>query len=129
MKVFLNHLNSINAYFQFTMETESEGHLPFLDNLYLNARSHHHPSSKQSALSTLLHRATALCDQDSLHAELEFLKDYFKRNGYNDRQIHRVLNLHPNYNQHDDRRDTVAFLNFVGTVFNRISRVLSLHNI
>ncbi|XP_033607053.1 uncharacterized protein LOC117282253 [Cryptotermes secundus] len=129
------------------METESEEHLPFLDidiyrrpdgslghreyrkpthtNLYLDARSHHHPSSKQAALSTLVHRARALCDQDSLRGELEFLKDIFRRNGYNDRQIHRALNRRPNHNQHDDRRDTA----FVGTIFNRISRMLSRHNI
>ncbi|PNF33864.1 hypothetical protein B7P43_G07226 [Cryptotermes secundus] len=65
------------------METETEGHLPFLDidiyrrpdgslghrvyrksthtNLYLNAAFHHHPSNKQAALSTLVHRARALC--------------------------------------------------------------------
>jgi hypothetical protein len=28
---FLNHRNSIHQCIQFTMETESEGHLPFLD--------------------------------------------------------------------------------------------------
>jgi hypothetical protein len=84
------------------METEREGHLPFLDididiyrrpdgslghrvyhkathtNLYLNAGSHHHPSSKQAVLSTLVHRARALCDQESLQAELVFLKDVFR---------------------------------------------------
>jgi hypothetical protein len=83
------------------METESEGHLPFLDldiyrrpdgsldhkvyrkpthtNLCLNAKSHHHPSNKQAVLSTLIHRATALCDKYSLQAELVFLKDVFKK--------------------------------------------------
>jgi hypothetical protein len=99
------------------METESDGHLPFPDfdiyrrpdcslrhkvyrkpthtNLYLNAKSHHHPSNKQAVLSTLIHRARALCDDDSLQAELVFLKDVFKENGYNDRQIHRALNRRP----------------------------------
>jgi hypothetical protein len=70
------------------METENEGHLPFLDldiyrrpdgslghkeyhkpthtNLYLNAKSHHHPSNKQAVLSTLIHKDRALCDEDSL---------------------------------------------------------------
>jgi hypothetical protein len=74
------------------METEEEGYLPFLDidiyrktdgslghkvywksthtNLYLHQNSHHHPANKQSALASLIHRAKALCDQDSLPQEL-----------------------------------------------------------
>jgi hypothetical protein len=62
----------------------SRGSVGVGKNLYLNAGSHHHPSSKQAVLSTLVHRARALCDQDSLHAELVFLKDVFRQNGYND---------------------------------------------
>jgi hypothetical protein len=133
------------------METESEGHLPFLDldiyrrpdgslghkvyrepthtNLYLTAKSHHHPSNKQAVLSTLLHRARALCNEDSLQAELVFLKDVFKQNGYSDRQFHRALNRRPLLPQPDNKPHSVAFLPFVGTVFNRISRVLARHNI
>jgi hypothetical protein len=65
---------------------------PTHTNLYLNAKSHHHPSNKQVVLSTLIHRVRALCDEDSLQAELVFLKDVFEENGYNDRQIHRALN-------------------------------------
>jgi hypothetical protein len=98
------------------METVSEGPLPFLDidiygrpnaslvhklyrkptnnNLYLNTKSHHHPSNNQAVLSTLIRRARALCDEDSLQAELVFLRDSFKQNGYNDKQIHRALNHH-----------------------------------
>jgi hypothetical protein len=105
MKDFLNHLNSTHQYIQFTKEPKTEGHLPFLDidiyrrpdgslghrlyrkpthtNLYLNAGSHH-PSNKQAVLSTVVHRARALCDQDNLHAELLFLRDIFRQNGYND---------------------------------------------
>jgi hypothetical protein len=52
-------------------------------NLYLSAKSHHHPSNKQAVLSTLVHRARALCDEDSLQAELVFLRGIFKQNGYN----------------------------------------------
>jgi hypothetical protein len=81
-------VTSIHQSIQFTMETESEGHLPFLDldiyrrpvgslghkvyckpthtNLYLSAMSHHHPSNKQVVLSTLIHRTRTLCDEDSL---------------------------------------------------------------
>jgi hypothetical protein len=58
-----------------------------------------------------------------------FLKDVFRQNGYNDRQIHRVLNRRPNISQSEDNPNSVAFLPYVGTVFNRISRVLSRHNI
>jgi hypothetical protein len=58
-----------------------------------------------------------------------FLRDVFRQNGYNDQQIHRVLNRHPNISQPDEKLDSVAFLPYVGTIFNRISRVLSRHNI
>jgi hypothetical protein len=131
------------------METESEGHLPFLDldiyrrpdgslghkvyrkptntNLYLNAKSHHHPSNKHAVLPTLIYRARILCDEDSLQAELVFLKNVFRENGYSDRQIHRALNRRPLLPQLDNKPHSVAFLPFVGTVFNRISRVLARH--
>jgi hypothetical protein len=105
------------------METESEGQLLFPDleyyrrledsmghkvyckpthtNLYLNAKSHHHPSNKQAVLSPLLHRARALCDEDSLQAGLVFLRDVFKQNSYNNRQIRRALNRRPRVGQPD----------------------------
>jgi hypothetical protein len=85
---FVEHLNGLHKNIQFTMEIEENGHLPFLDidiyrkrdgslghkvyrkpthtNLYLHQLSHHHPASKHSVLSSLIHRAHALCDQDSL---------------------------------------------------------------
>jgi hypothetical protein len=102
---------------------------PTHTNLYFNAKSHHRPSKKQAVLSTLIHRARALCDEDSLQAELLFLKDVFKENGYNDRQIHRALNHRLHLHQPDNEPHSVALLPFVGTVFNRISRVLARHNI
>jgi hypothetical protein len=54
---------------------------------------------------------------------LVFLKDVFRENGYSDRHNHRALKRRPLLPQ------PVAFLPFVGTVFNRISRVLARHNI
>jgi hypothetical protein len=90
------------------MEKE-EGQLPFLDiaiyrktdgsighkvhrkpthtNLYPHQNSHRHPANKQSVLASLIHRAKALCDQDSLTHELEFLTIVFKDNGYSHQQI------------------------------------------
>jgi hypothetical protein len=58
-----------------------------------------------------------------------FLRDVFRQNGYSGRQINRALNRRPNISKTDDNPDSVAFLSYVGTIFNRISRVLSRHNI
>jgi hypothetical protein len=90
---------------QFTLETEGEGHLPFLDidiycksegslgqkvyhklthiNLYLNSNSHYHLYNKQAVLSRLVHRARSLCAQRSLHSELRIT---FRQNSYSNRQ-------------------------------------------
>jgi hypothetical protein len=80
-------------------------------------------------LSTLVHRARALCDHESLHDELEFLKDTFKRNGYGDRQIRRALDPPKRAATTPEKPTSVALLPFVSTTFNRIIRVLSRHNI
>jgi hypothetical protein len=91
------------------MEKEDEGHLPFQDidiyrktdgslghklyqkithtNLYLHQNLHHHPANKQSILASLIHRANAVCDQEFLTQELEFLTTVFKDNGYSHQQI------------------------------------------
>jgi hypothetical protein len=148
---FLDHLNSIHESIQFIMETEWDGHLPFLDiyifrnpdsslghkvcrkpthtNLYLNSNSHHHPSNKQAVLSTLVHRVRFLCDQESLHGELEFLRTTFGQNGYSDRQIRRALNPPAKVASTPKKPASVSFVLYVGTTFNRITRLLSRHNI
>jgi hypothetical protein len=77
----------------------------------------------------LVHRARALCGEDSLQTVLVFLRDLFKQNGYNDRQIHGTLNRRPHLVQPGNEDNSFAFLPFVGTIFNRISRVLTRHNI
>jgi hypothetical protein len=90
---------------------------PTHTNYYLNTKS------------TVVHRARALCDEDSLQAELVFLRDVFKQNSYKDRQIHKALNRRLHLDQPDNKPNSVAFLPTVGTVFNRINRVLARHNI
>jgi hypothetical protein len=94
-------------------------------NLYLNVKSHHHPFNKQALLSTLIHRARSLCDEDSLQAELVFLRDAFKQKSYNNQKIHRCQHLL----QPENEPSSVAFLPFVRAIFSRISRVLARHNI
>jgi len=46
---------------------------PTHTNLYLNPGPRHHPSNKQTVLATLVHRARALSDKESLYDELEFI--------------------------------------------------------
>jgi hypothetical protein len=60
-------------------------------HLYLHQNSHYHPANKQSVLASLIHRIKALCDQESLTQELEFLTTFFKDNGYSPQQIRRTM--------------------------------------
>jgi len=70
-------------------------------NLYLNVESHHHPASKYSVLSILVHWATAICKQDNLPRELEFLWSPFQQNSYTNRKMCQALHQpHREDNQH-----------------------------
>jgi hypothetical protein len=101
---------------------------PTHTNLYLNPGSNHHPSNKQAVLATLVHRARALCDKDSLHGELEFLKTMFRENGYSSQQI-RALNPKVQTSKSKDKPTSVALLPHVQTTHSRLSRMLAKHNI
>jgi hypothetical protein len=58
-----------------------------------------------------------------------FEEDVVEQNNYNYWQFHKTLNRRPHSSQPDNEPNSVAFLRFVGTLFNRISRVLARHNI
>jgi hypothetical protein len=148
---FLNHLNGIHINILFTMEIEEEGHLPFLDidinrkmdgslghkvyrktthtNLYLHQRSHHHPANKHSVLSSLVHRAKALCDQEFLALELTFLTNVFKQNGYSHQQIQQAMKPATRTNKTEDKPKSTAYLPYTQTTYGRLSRMLAKHNI
>jgi hypothetical protein len=64
-----------------------------------------------AVLSILEQRARVLCDHNSLHDELEFLRGIFRLNAYS------------------DKPDSVSFQPYVRSIFNCISRVLFWHNI
>ena len=146
---FLNHLNGIHNNIQFTMEIE-DGHLPFLDidiykkmdgslghrvyrkpthtNLYLHQKSHHHPANKHSVLSSLVHRATTLCDQESLAPELTFLTHVFQHNGYSHQQIQRAMKPATRTIKTEDKPISTAYLPYTQTTYGRISRMLAKYN-
>ncbi|XP_046397683.1 uncharacterized protein LOC124164403 [Ischnura elegans] len=113
LDLFFAHMNSQHPSIKFTMEKETNGQLPFLDiliqkkkdgslghsiyrkathtDLYLNNQSHHHPSQKQAVLSTLLHRAKKIPDNESIQNEIKHLKITFRKNGYSKHQISEAL--------------------------------------
>ena len=62
------------------------------------------PPCKQSVLASLIHRAKALCDQDFLTQELQFLTTIFKENGYSSQQIWWALKTCNT--DHQDQRKT-----------------------
>jgi hypothetical protein len=111
-------------------------HLPFLGgslcrkvyrkpthtNLYLNSSSHHHPSNKHAILSTLVHKARALCGQDSFHAELAFL-------GRMATPTSRFVepSTPPEGCPAQWKARFSCFPAYVGLIFNYISSVLSQH--
>jgi hypothetical protein len=55
-------------------------------NLYLNSSSHHRPSKELAIPSKLVKRVRSLCDQDSLHVDMTFPLDIFRKNGYTNGQ-------------------------------------------
>jgi hypothetical protein len=72
-----------------------------------------------------VHRARALCDEENLLAKLVFLMDVLRQNGFDDRQIHRVIKYHSNIRQPENKPNSVAFLPYVKPTFNQINMVLS----
>jgi hypothetical protein len=148
---FLNHLNRLHNKIQFTMEIEAEGHLPFLDidiyrktdgslghkvyrkpthtDLYLHQNLHHYPANKQSVLAPLIDRAKAVCDEDSLTQELEFLTTIFKDNGYSPQQVQRVMEPATRTAKTSDKPTLTAYIPYTQTTYGRLSRMLAKHNI
>jgi hypothetical protein len=108
----------------------TENQMAFLvtTNLYLHHNSHHHPSHKQSMLTSLIHRATAICDQDSTNQELEFLTTMFRNNGYGTQQICRAMKP-PTNTTKMDKPTSMAYIPFMQTTYGRLSRMLTEHNI
>jgi len=118
---FLNHLNNIHPNIQFTLETESNGHLLFLDidtyrrldvslghtvyrkttftNLFLNTDSHHCPANEHSVLSTLVHparlSATRKVSQENFTSSIVCSNTMAARTGrFSLPSVHLIENIH-----------------------------------
>jgi hypothetical protein len=155
---FLDHMNHQHSSIKFTMEVEENNRLPFLDvsvyrrtdgtlghkvyrkpthtDLYLNGRSHHHPSQRMAVMTSLIHRAVSISDEDSLAPELKHLKKTFLRNGYDERQISKALkrtfsNLDTKKEGAESREEPIAkaCLPYVSSVSGKVARILKRFNI
>jgi hypothetical protein len=103
---------------------------PTHTNVYLHSESHHHPSNILALLSALSHTARPLCDKESLHNELEFLKTTFRKNYCSIiKQVSCALNPTVRTSKPTDKPTSFALLPYVQTTYGRLSRMLAKHNI
>ena len=110
---FFEHINSLHEQIKFTVEKENNSCLPFLDTCvkrnndgkisvtvyrkpthtdqYLNFRSHHQPSSKNSVISALFTRAERIISNtDDLEKENQRIFNVLKANNYSNKDINHV---------------------------------------
>ena len=101
----MEHLNSQNEKISFTMESEKDGSLPYMDvlftrqtdgtlkrkvfqkpthtNRYVQFDSHHPISTKRGVITGLVNRAVQVCsDQQLLNEELSRIQNVMESNGY-----------------------------------------------
>ena len=58
---------------------------------YLHANSHHFPPQKLGIITTLATRAHRISDIDHIDQELEHLHQVFRMNGYDSKQINKII--------------------------------------
>ncbi|XP_054768197.2 uncharacterized protein LOC129275734 [Lytechinus pictus] len=150
---FLNHLNHQHPSIKFTMETQCDNSIPFLDVLitktpsgfpshqvyrkpthtdrYLNFHSHHH----QSVSDTLIRRAHQLSDKAHLQQELKHVTHALTTiNQYPRRRINTQPSRHqPSTNSTANPSKTkpiaTIVLPYIGKTSHRLQRILHSANI
>lgn len=101
-------------------------------NLYLNKRSHHHPSHRLSVLCTLTHGAKATVDLEHLGEEIKLLDRVFHQNGYHGREIAQILFSSEKRKSGEEEMEgikRVAAIPFCDTVSSLTIRLLKTANI
>jgi len=63
----------------------------------------------------LVHTAGVLCDKESLHDELEFLKTPFRKYGYGIKQIRQTLNPAVRTSRSKEKTTSVILLPYIQT--------------
>jgi hypothetical protein len=144
---FLNLINSCHPSIKFTMDTEEEGSLPFLDvrinraeigtgntittsfssDIFRKATFTGLGTSffsfcpfkyKINAIKTLIHRAYKLTSNFTLfHNELEFLRNYFANNGYPKFHIESIIKKHLNSIYQPNPKQTTVPKNIIYVIF------------
>jgi hypothetical protein len=152
---FLEHMNNVHPNIKFTMETENDNRLPFLDilierragrslghsvyrkpthtDLFLSGRSHHHPAQKNGVLRTLIHRVKAVSDAEHLKSEIEHLRTAFRSNGFTEEDIKVALKMSLKRKGEAKKPEVKptarACLPYVSTISNKIAGILRRHNV
>ena len=152
LQEFLTHINKIHKNIQFTMETEENNKLAFLDVLltrnekslghsvyrkpthtdrYLHRNSNHHPSQKYGIIKTLTERARRICEPKTLNAELEHLKNALMTNGYSEQEIRKSMRQKRKKTEANNQNQPSGkvFLPYIPRVTDRIGRLLQKENI
>ena len=109
---FLKCLNELHPSLQFTMESEDDGQLPFMDvrvrkeenvfttavyrkptftGLYTRWDSYCPTSQKIALVRSLVQRARKICSPQYLDGEMEMLQSIFEKNGYPGPIVSRVI--------------------------------------
>ncbi|XP_071478008.1 uncharacterized protein, partial [Diadema antillarum] len=148
---FLSHLNEQHSNISFTVETEHNHSLPFLDVLvtktnagtfshqvyrkpthtdrYLHYRSFHHPAVRQSVPNALVRRAHQISDKEHLRQELEHITDTLTTiNQYPKHKINTQAPSHPNQAAKEQPITTVN-LPYLGATSHKLQRIFKSANI
>ena len=147
---FLAHLNSLKPTIQFTMELETQGHLPFLDaclqrhsdgslvtsvyrkpthtDRYLQYDSHHPTHVKRGVVRCLFERAQSIAQGRESQKEEKHLKEVLGHNGYPARFIRNSTRPTRRVEEQESPVATIS-IPYVAGLSEDIRRIAWRHNI